>query len=858
MDTIQHVNAASETVVDLENPEDPQALRKYVNLKLAVTRQLQFLERLFQMRSRKHQESSCRQILTKLAEDRFTLAVVGQFKRGKSSLINALIGSELLSTGLLPLTSAITILRFGVRPRLVIRWMNSSLEDEKPVSALPEFVTEQGNPGNRKQIRAVYVENMSPFLRRGVELVDTPGIGSAIEANTATTEAFIPQCDAVIFVTSVDTPMTESEREFLRRLRHDVKKIFCVVNKIDLLPEPQLFQVMEFVRSQIKSCLGPEALIFSVSAHCSLSPTVNHENDADSVAALRNALGEFLAAERRDILLRVVVERSLRLLALEQTDISAACSLVTATEAIREAKKTSIQADFNFFHNAAAHCIESLTARLCGTIENIGTADLQRHMDAAVATCVNDAIDANMHNRWKPARRVLSNIAQLAAPAAERILRQWLAERQAATLDEIRCWPATVLQAINQTATNALMFVEKAELLPMSPDDSGIFPGAMEPHLLYPQSDSWTFAAPLWMRYLPMISIRRPLRHWLGRQTLEHTSKLRLMAVEQLRSFITAQITEFRKRVDTALWLKEKNLIADIVVPSGGQEAPFHASLQEQEQTARRIQEALTSLLASVTGQTDTIDRVIPAQDGKSLKPQAVTDIFSITISNEEVLESLRFAGCPVCRRLKRTIFEVLATWQYRISVDDATQQWFARSLGFCPLHTWQMASISSPQGLSRGYPSLTKQLASSLRAVDCTDENVTSSIRKLLASSSSCALCRLSAQAESQCLQCLAAIVESGVNRQRYSASRGVCLRHLPGLLALVKSTSVKRLILDEAAGHLAALSEDMQSFTLKHGALRRQLINDNEEIALPTALEKVAGYKFLCLPWQFDEFPG
>ncbi len=196
--------------------DDAPTLQRYIKDKLSVTHQVRLLENLFHARHSEERASQCHELMVKLAEDRFTLAVVGQFKRGKSSLMNALIGRELLPTGVLPLTSAITILRFGPREQIVISWQHSDFQREEPISALADYVTEQGNPGNRKKVRAVYVEAASPFLRRGLEFVDTPGIGSAIEANTATTCAFIPKCDAVVFVTGVDAPMTEVESDFLR------------------------------------------------------------------------------------------------------------------------------------------------------------------------------------------------------------------------------------------------------------------------------------------------------------------------------------------------------------------------------------------------------------------------------------------------------------------------------------------------------------------------------------------------------------------------------------------------------------------------------------------------------------------
>jgi hypothetical protein len=76
--------------------------------------------------------------MAKLAEDRFSIAVLGQFKRGKSSLLNAIIGSNLLPTGILPLTSVITIVRFGSRERLVIQRRGRQFPEHEPIAALPD------------------------------------------------------------------------------------------------------------------------------------------------------------------------------------------------------------------------------------------------------------------------------------------------------------------------------------------------------------------------------------------------------------------------------------------------------------------------------------------------------------------------------------------------------------------------------------------------------------------------------------------------------------------------------------------------------------------------------------------------
>jgi hypothetical protein len=94
---------------DTRADEDSAILQKYVQDKFAIAHQVRLFEHLLRTRESTARAEQCRALSTKLAEDRFTLAVVGQFKRGKSSLMNAIIGREILPTGVLPLTSAVTI-----------------------------------------------------------------------------------------------------------------------------------------------------------------------------------------------------------------------------------------------------------------------------------------------------------------------------------------------------------------------------------------------------------------------------------------------------------------------------------------------------------------------------------------------------------------------------------------------------------------------------------------------------------------------------------------------------------------------------------------------------------------------------
>ena len=143
----KNFNAASDIEPDIEK------LRAYTQIKFALADQLRIMHQGFIALGRDDAERQCSELMAKLAEDRFILAVLGQFKRGKSSLMNAIIGREILPTGVLPLTSAITVLKYGTEKRLVITHVNSPFSEEYSVSELAEFVTEKSNPNNEKKIK---------------------------------------------------------------------------------------------------------------------------------------------------------------------------------------------------------------------------------------------------------------------------------------------------------------------------------------------------------------------------------------------------------------------------------------------------------------------------------------------------------------------------------------------------------------------------------------------------------------------------------------------------------------------------------------------------------------------------------
>src|ERR687889_196761 len=171
-------------------------------------------------------------------EELFLLVIVGEFNSGKSAFINALLGEDELSReGVTPTTDRITALKHG----------EEAIERERR-----EGVLEKEHPND--------------FLRE-IAIVDTPGTNAIIRHHEELSRGFVPRSDLVLFVTSADRPLTESERGYLELIRDWGKKVVLVVNKADLLAgEEAADEVRSFVERGIRPALGLASPIFLLSS----------------------------------------------------------------------------------------------------------------------------------------------------------------------------------------------------------------------------------------------------------------------------------------------------------------------------------------------------------------------------------------------------------------------------------------------------------------------------------------------------------------------------------------------------------------------------------------------------------------
>jgi GTP-binding protein EngB required for normal cell division len=288
-----------------------------------------------------HIASTARSIAERVSEGRFYVACVGQFKRGKSTFLNALIGHSVLPTAVVPVTAVPTIIRHGERLAARVRFQSAAWTDI-PVSTVEEYVSEDKNPENTKSVAGVEIFVPSPLLKTGMCFVDTPGLGSVFVENTAATHAFIPHIEAAIVVIGADPPLSGDELQLVEAVSQEVHDLVFVLNKADRASSSERSAALEFSRRVLETHLKrPFPAIFEVSALDRLEQKGPERDWGQMVHALedlvlrsgrslvrkasdrgiRRAANQLLAVirEERDTLLRPVEESEQRIAKLRET-----------------------------------------------------------------------------------------------------------------------------------------------------------------------------------------------------------------------------------------------------------------------------------------------------------------------------------------------------------------------------------------------------------------------------------------------------------------------------------------------------------------------------------------------------------
>ncbi len=185
------------------------------------------------------------------------VAILGQFKAGKSSFVNSLIGVPVLPVRAIPVTTVITRLSYGPRQRSIVTYYDGK-ESEVGFSEIEEYISEAKNRANEKNVDVVDIELPSLEPYAGLRFVDTPGLGSIFKYNTAISEEWLPEVGAAIIAISSDRPLAENDLNLIRELMEFTPRVVLLLTKVDLLSREQQEEVIAFFRDSLKHEFGKD------------------------------------------------------------------------------------------------------------------------------------------------------------------------------------------------------------------------------------------------------------------------------------------------------------------------------------------------------------------------------------------------------------------------------------------------------------------------------------------------------------------------------------------------------------------------------------------------------------------------
>ncbi len=784
-------------------------------------------------------ERDIRSLLTRLAAGRFQLAVVGQFSRGKTTLMNALLGGPYLPTGALPTTAVITTIRYGTRARALVRSHASALPVEVPVTEVAGFVAEASADRVRMRVTAVEVELPAELLRLGFEFVDTPGVGSANAANTAVTLRYLPQADAVVFVTGFDSALTEAEADFLVRAAGQVGGLFLVVNKRDLVAASQADEVTWYVQRWARQHLdGVQAQVFGLSALDALQSAVRADPDGlarSGIEQFRAALVEFLTTEQGRASLRAIAKAAADITSRERRDLSAGR---IADEGLDPATVTAR------FDTRMNELQDRLSATADGIAESVAAAmpGLLAERDEAWRTSLGELVGptaAPPPDAGVDAEPQVEVTLEALRTAGRQAVAGWLGDRAAELRAAILGVTGNGISALLNTAD--LAREQGSELAGLPTFGSGLAGWSADdvPDLLVPAVE-WVVPEP-------------PGRGWRGRRGSGDD------LARVLSGCLSAAIDSFVRRAGAAFGDSAADWAArlrDQAVRHARAEADQFRRylLNPPRRQDAAVLSGVSARLAQYSAALDSPLAGSPTLSSPTLSSPAVVGGQRPSQAGREQAAGPAAEGghdrpCDICRRQAAALSDYLVGRQFLLATSEEEQARHATAGGFCPLHTWQYARLASPVGLSAGNARLAAAVAGKLAAAGSSAGSADRLAQEAaaIASRPACAACAVLADTEQQVAAEVAARAEP-------ADLPALCLHHLSLVLEIGPTLEVGSAMVCTLAQALQRASADMRSYALKREALRRGLITDDENQAYRDALALLVGLPELALPSEPD----
>jgi len=227
-------------------------------------------------------------LASRLEDNNLEVALFGRVSSGKSSLLNALLSTDVLPVGINPITAVPTKLEYGATLRAFVTYGNGRNEIVT-VEELGKLVTEQGNPGNLRNVTRAMVQVPSPRLKQGIVLVDTPGLGSLARRGGAETLAYLPSCDLALLLIDAGTTLNEEDVGTLRLLYEAAIPAIVLLSKADLLGEGDLHQVTGYIHEQLQQEMGLTLNVHPISSLPQQTVLLDHFFDQELLPRFNQA-----------------------------------------------------------------------------------------------------------------------------------------------------------------------------------------------------------------------------------------------------------------------------------------------------------------------------------------------------------------------------------------------------------------------------------------------------------------------------------------------------------------------------------------------------------------------------------------
>ena len=298
------------------------------NYKKTITELTQDLAKLETYAEKLGMENSrvtLRELNEHIKHDRFNLAVLGEFRRGKSTLINALLRTPLLPSDIVPTTASVNRITYDSQPQAKVEYFDGTSE-EIAIENLAEYATQDGEKSDN--VREVTVWYPTVYCSNNVDIYDTPGLNDSERMTQATTEV-ISRMDVAIFVLAANVNFSMSECEFIgeKLMTSDVGRVIFVVTRMDEYTPEQKTKILSSIRKRIETMILSKAeevlddddeklaafkkklgdiQIYGVSSTMALKARETHDLDLlekSGFPAFERAIDELLTQQRGRVML---------------------------------------------------------------------------------------------------------------------------------------------------------------------------------------------------------------------------------------------------------------------------------------------------------------------------------------------------------------------------------------------------------------------------------------------------------------------------------------------------------------------------------------------------------------------------